>query len=193
LPSSRNAALPAGGPDFLASSAVLCGVGAVLFVMVYATIAEAMQFVLVDSWKHVRPGPPPLEMPVWVVALHILIGLVVFFAIGAFVEISPVKQTLGNTWMSVEGPGGKVVTLSGSAMFRMTLGWWIGGTGVLSFFWLRRRAARRTKRPRAATESALGVPCIGRTAPYSTPPGHSAFIAIDSANRGPRQLVGRAG
>ena len=130
------------GPGFLAFSAVLCGLGAVLFVMVYATIAEATQFVLVDSRKHVRPGPPPPEMPVWVVALHILIGLVVFFAIGAFVEISPVKQTLGNTWMSVEGPGGKVVTLSGSAMFRMTLGWWIGGTGVLSFFWLRRRAAR---------------------------------------------------
>jgi len=27
-------------------------------------------------------------------------------------------------------------------MFRMTLGWWIGGAGVLKFFWLRRRAAR---------------------------------------------------
>ena len=130
------------GSDFLAFSAVLCGVGAVLFVMVYATIAEATQFVLVDSWKHVRPGPPPPEMPVWVVALHILVGLVVFFAIGAFVEISPAKQTLGNTWMSVYGPGGKEVTLSGSAMFRMTLGWWIGGAGVLKFFWLRRRAAR---------------------------------------------------
>jgi len=78
----------------------------------------------------------------WVVALHILVGLVVFFAIGAFVEISPAKQTLGNTWMSVEGPGGKVVTLSGWAMFRMTLGWWIGGAGVLKFFWRRRRAAR---------------------------------------------------
>jgi len=128
------------GSGFLAFSAVLCGVGAVLFVMVYATIAEAAQFVLVDSWK--RPGPPPPEMPVWVVALHILVGLVVFFAIGAFVEISPAKQTLGNTWMSVYGPGGKEVTLSGSAMFRMTLGWWIGGAGVLKFFWLRRRAAR---------------------------------------------------
>jgi hypothetical protein len=136
------------GPGFLAFSAVLCGIGAVLFVMVYATIAEAAHYVLVDSWKHVRPGPPPPEMPVWVVALHILVGLVVFFAIGAFVEISPAKQTLGNTWMSVEGPGGKVVTLSGSAMFRMTLGWWIGGAGVLKFFWLRRRAARA---PRAAT------------------------------------------
>jgi hypothetical protein len=45
-------------------------------------------------------------MPVWVVALHILVGLVVFFAIGALVEISPAKQTLGNTWMSVEGPSG---------------------------------------------------------------------------------------
>jgi hypothetical protein len=130
------------GPAFLVFSALLCGVGAVLFVMVYATVAEATQFALVDSWKHVRPGPPPPEMPVWVVALHILVGLVVFFAIGAFVEISPPSQTLGNTWMSVEGPGGKVVTLSGSAMFRMTLAWWIGGVGVLKFFWLRRRAAR---------------------------------------------------
>jgi hypothetical protein len=130
------------GPGFIALSALLCGAGAVLFVMVYAAVAEAAQHVLVDSWKHVRPGPPPREMPVWVVALHILVGLVVFFAIGAFVEISPAKETLGNAWMSVQGSGGKVVTLSGSAMFRMTLGWWIGGTGVLKFFWLRRRARR---------------------------------------------------
>jgi hypothetical protein len=130
------------GPGFLAFSAVLCGLGAVLLVMVYATIAEAAQFILVDSWKHVRPGPPPPEMPVWVVALHILVGLVVFFAIGAFVEISPAKLTLDNTWTSVYGPGGTVATLSGWAMFRMTLGWWIGGAGVLKFFWLRRRAAR---------------------------------------------------
>ena len=128
------------GPGFLAFSAVLCGVGAVLLVMVYATIAEATQFVLIDSWKHVRPGPPPPEMPVWVVALHILVGLVVFFAIGAFVEISPAMETPGNTWMSVDLPGGKEVTLSGSAMFRMTFGWRIGGAGVLKFFWLRRRA-----------------------------------------------------
>ena len=48
----------------------------------------------------------------------------VFFAIGAFVEISPAKQTLGNTWMSVEGDGGKVLVLSGSAMFRMRLASW---------------------------------------------------------------------
>jgi hypothetical protein len=34
----------------------------------------------------------------------------------------------------------------------MTLGWWIGGAGVLKFFWLRRRAARWTKQPRAAAE-----------------------------------------
>jgi len=134
------------GLGFLAFSAVLCGVGAVLFVMVYATIAEATQFVVIDSWKHVRPGPPPPEVPVWVVALHILVGLVVFFAIRAFVEISPAKETLGNTWMSVYGPGGKEVTLSGSAMFRMTFGWWIGGAGVLKFFWLRRRAAGWRKR-----------------------------------------------
>ena len=52
------------GPGFLAFSAVPCGVGAVLFVMVYATIAEATQFVLIDSWKHVRPGPPPPEVRV---------------------------------------------------------------------------------------------------------------------------------
>jgi hypothetical protein len=133
------------GPGFLAASALLCGAGAVLFVMVYATIVEAAHYFAVDSWRHVRPGPPPPDMPVWVVALHILVGLVVFFAIGAFVEISPARETLGNTWLSVEERGGKVLTLSGSAMFRMTLAWWIGGTGVLKFFWLRRRAARWTK------------------------------------------------
>jgi hypothetical protein len=130
------------GQGFLAVSAVLCGVGAVLFVMVYATVAEAARYVLIDSWKHVRPGPPPPELPVSIAALHIIVGLVVFFAIGAFVEISPAKDTLGSTWMSVQEPGGKVVTLSGDAMFTMTLAWWIGGTGVLTFFWLRRRAAR---------------------------------------------------
>jgi hypothetical protein len=113
--------------------------------MVYATIVEAAHYFAVDSWRHVRPGPPPPDMPVWVVALYILVGLVVFFAIGAFVEISPARETLGNTWLSVEERGGKVLTLSGSAMFRMTLAWWIGGTGVLKFFWLRRRAARWTK------------------------------------------------
>jgi hypothetical protein len=137
------------GPGFLAVSAVLCGVGAVLFVMVYATFAEATHYLLVDSWKHVRPGPAPPGMPVWVVALHIIVGLVVFFAIGAFVEISPATPTPGNTWMSVQEKGGKVLTLSGSAMFQMTLAWWIGGTGVLKFFWLRRRAARWRRARRA--------------------------------------------
>jgi hypothetical protein len=76
-----------GGPGFLVFSAVLCGVGAVLFVKVYASIAEAAQYVFVDSWKHVRPGPPPPKMPIWVVALHILVGLIVFFGIGAFGDV----------------------------------------------------------------------------------------------------------
>jgi hypothetical protein len=129
-------------PGFLVLSAVLCGAGAVLLVMVYAVIAEALRYVLVDSWRHVRPGPPPLDLPVWVVALHIIVGLVVFFWIGAFVEISPPMETLGSSWMSVEWPDGKTLTLSGEAMLKMTLAWWIGGTYVLKFVWLRRRAAR---------------------------------------------------
>jgi len=132
------------GSDVLAVSAVLCGFGAVLFVMAYATIAEAAQFLLVDSWKHVRPGPPPPEMPVWVGALHIVFGLVVFFAIAASVESSQAKQIFDNSWMSVsaDGPGDKAVTLGGWAMFRLILGWWICGADVLRFCWLRRRAAR---------------------------------------------------
>jgi hypothetical protein len=125
-----------------ASSATLAGIAAVLFVVLYAIVAEAAQYAFVDSWKHVRPGPPPPDVPTWVVALHLLIGLVVFFSIGAFVEISPAKPTLGNTWLSVDKPDGRVLTLSGNALFRMLAGWWIGGFAVLKFVWLWRRAAR---------------------------------------------------
>jgi len=125
-----------------AASATLAGLAAVLFVMLYAIFAEAAQYLLVDSWKHVRPGPPPPDLPVWVVALHMLAGLAVFISIGLFVEIVPSDPTLGSAWLSVEKPDGRVLVLSGNAMFRLLAGWWIGGTGVLKFFWLWRRAAR---------------------------------------------------
>lgn len=39
-------------------------------------------------------------------------------------------------------PGSKRVVLSNLALLGLVLGWWIGGTVVLRFFWLRRRARR---------------------------------------------------
>jgi len=46
-------------PGSVHLAAALCGVAAILFVMIYAAVAEAVQRALVDSWKYVRPGPPP--------------------------------------------------------------------------------------------------------------------------------------
>jgi hypothetical protein len=44
--------------------------------------------------------------------------------------------------LSVESASGTRVDLDGSALLALALGWWVGGTGVLKFFWLRRRARR---------------------------------------------------
>lgn len=132
-------------PAFIHLAAALCGIAAIVFVMLYATIAEAMRWLLVDSWRHVRPGPPPADLSTFVVVLHVLIGFVVFFAIAAFGASSAARaQTLGHTYLTFESPlrDGLRVDLNGRALVELAVGWWMGGYGVLKFFWLRRRAAR---------------------------------------------------
>src|SRR5262245_38684777 len=110
-------------PGFVFLVAALCGITAVLFVIIYAAIAEPAQLALVDSWKHVRPGPPPPDVPRWATALYALTGLAVFVAIAAFGQA-----------------GAADVTVDGQALLELLLGWWIGGLALLRFFWLRRRA-----------------------------------------------------
>jgi uncharacterized membrane protein YuzA (DUF378 family) len=131
-------------PGFVYLVAALCGVAAILFVIFYAAIAETAQLAFVDSWKHVRPGPPPQEVARWASVLYALIGLAVFVAIAAFAEASAVHEQTGHTFMTLEGPArdGFRVTLGGHALLELLLGWWIGGVALLKFFWLRRRATR---------------------------------------------------
>src|SRR5262245_30672709 len=129
-------------PGLVYLVAALCGVAAILFVFVYAAITETTQLALVDSWKHVRPGPPPPDVARWASVLYALVGLAVFVAIAAFAEASAAHGQAGHTTMTLEGPEGFRVTLGGYALLELVLGWWIGGLGLLRFFWLRRRATR---------------------------------------------------
>jgi hypothetical protein len=138
----RNVVPPARLP---ASSILLCGVAAILFVWIYAAVTETAQLVCVDSWKHVRPGPPPQEFRRWPAVLLVLIGPAVFFAFAVVGEVSVADlQTLGDTYVTLYGPprGGFRATLGGYALLELVFGWWIGGVVVLKFFWLRRRATR---------------------------------------------------
>lgn len=124
-------------------AALLCGLAVIVVIMLYATIAEGARWLLVDSWKHVRPGPPPSELPSWVIVLHILIGFAVFFAMTRFGMPGAARiPALGHTYLSFEDGTGRPMTLDGRALLEMALAWWIGGCGVLKFFWLRRRATR---------------------------------------------------
>jgi len=129
--------------SFVHAAAVLVGFAAIFFVMLYATVTEGLRWLLVEKWMHVRPGPPPSDLPRWVIVLHVLIGFAVFFAIATFGD-APAAKPVGGTFLSVDGTelGGSRVILSNLALLELVLGWWIGGLVVLRFFWLRRRAAR---------------------------------------------------
>jgi hypothetical protein len=129
-------------PGFVYLVAALCGVAAILFVMIYAAIAESAQLAFVDSWKHVRPGPPPQKVARWASVLYALMGLGVFFAFAAFAEASAAHGQAGHTSMTLAARDGFRVTLGGQALLELLLGWWIGGVALLKFFWLRRRATR---------------------------------------------------
>jgi hypothetical protein len=117
-------------PD--AGTAALCGLAAILFVWLYAMLAGGVQRSVIDPWKHVRPEPAPAQPPRWAVVLHVLIGLVVFFLIAGAGDTA--AQAEGMFYTTIEG-GGRRVTLDGRAQLELVLGWWIGGRGVLGFFW----------------------------------------------------------
>ena len=129
-------------PGSVHLAAALCGVAAILFVMIYAAVAEAVQRALVNSWKHVRPGPPPPRVARWAAVLYALIGLAVFLAIAGFAEPSAAHEPAGHTYMKFSSRDGFRAHLGGQAMLKLLLGWWIGGLALLKLFWLRRRAAR---------------------------------------------------
>lgn len=123
-------------PGVINLAAGLCGLAAILFVMVYATVIEAIRWFLVDSWRHVRPGPPPSGLSYWVIVPHVLIGFAVFIAMAAFAASGMAVLPNGKTQLTTE------VNFDGRALLGLVLGWCLGGYVVLKFFWLRRRAAR---------------------------------------------------
>lgn len=130
---------------FVHVAAGLCGLAAIAFVLLFAAVTEALRWSLVDSWRHVRPGPPPAELPSWVVVLHVLLGFCVFLAMARYGLANTARPPApGHTYLTVEGPlaDGRRVILDGRALLELALGWWAGGLGVLKFFWSRRRAAR---------------------------------------------------
>jgi hypothetical protein len=127
-------------PGSVHLAAALCGVAAILFVMIYAAVAEALQRALVDSWKHVRPGPPPPRVARWAAVLYALIGPAVFLAIAGFAEPSAAHEPAGDTYMRFSSRAGFRAHLDGQAMLALLLGWWIGGLALLRLFWLWRRA-----------------------------------------------------
>jgi hypothetical protein len=134
-------------PD--AGMAVLCGLATVLFIYLYAMLAGGVQRAVIDPWKHVRPEPAPAWPPRWAIVLHVLIGLVVFFLIASAGDTT--AQAGGSFHMTVgdASPAGPRVTLGGRALLELLLGWWIGGRGVLGFFWPKPAGATAfTKRAR---------------------------------------------
>jgi len=129
-------------PGFDTIAAIACGAGAILFVQLYARLTAAVQRVAFDQFKYVRPEPPPAEVSRWVVMLHVLIGLVVFFTIAGIGNVRTPVPTDALLEMTMEAPKGFRVSLGGHAMLELILGWWIGGRGVLGLFWSRYRRAR---------------------------------------------------
>ena len=86
------------GVEYIAAAA--CGLAAILFVKLFAMLTGGVQRAVIDPWKHVRPEPAPREVTRWAVVLHVLIGLVVFFAIASFGHAA----ASGPFHMSIEGP-----------------------------------------------------------------------------------------
>jgi hypothetical protein len=100
--------------------AVACGVGAILFVALYAWLTSSLQRVTADPWKFVRPEPPSTKVPFWVRTLHVVIGIAIFTAMAVFGQ-----WHLGDNSISFGDYG----------LIALLLGWWIGGRGVLRTAW----------------------------------------------------------
>ena len=96
----------------------LSGFAAVLFVFLYTRLVVLFQCHFIDSWKHVRPGPPPARVPRWSVVLHVLIGLVLFFWMATV-------RTAEGYQANIEFYGG----------LGLIFGWWISGRALLDLFW----------------------------------------------------------
>jgi hypothetical protein len=129
-------------PRFDMIAAIACGAGAILFVQLYVRLTAAIQRVAFDQFKYVRPEPLPTEVSRWVVMLHVLIGLVVFFTIAGIGNVRAPVPMDALFEMAMESPKGFRVSLGGHATLELILGWWIGGRGVLGLFWSRYRRAR---------------------------------------------------
>ncbi len=122
-----------GSPD--AAIAAYCGLFALLYVHLYAMLTGGVQRAFIDPWKHVRPEPAPARVTRWAVVTHVLIGLVVFFAIAAYGDTSALAS--GQHFFSFEGGpvGGTEVSLGDHALLEWVIGWCIGGRGVLQYHW----------------------------------------------------------
>jgi hypothetical protein len=126
------------GSDYVA--AILCGAVAIIFVQLYAKLTAAAQRVFIDRFRYVRPEPPPADVSRWAVMLHVLIGLVIFFVIAGIGKIRTPAPLDALFEMSMESPRYRV-SLGSHALLELVLGWWIGGRGVLGFFWSKYRHA----------------------------------------------------
>jgi hypothetical protein len=121
-------------------AAVLCGAAAIMFVQLYARLTAAVQRVVFDQFRYIRPEPPPADVSRWAVMLHVLIGLVVFFAIAGIGKVLTPAPLDALFEMSLESPKYQV-SLGSHALFELVIGWWVGGRGVLGFFWSKYRRA----------------------------------------------------
>ncbi|MEA2871459.1 MAG: hypothetical protein QOH67_1435 [Hyphomicrobiales bacterium] len=110
-----------GIPGIVYLAAAAFGAGAILFVALYAWLTSSVQRVTADPWKFVRPEPPSTKVPFWVRALHVLIGIAVFIAMAA----------LGQPHVS----GEFAISFGDYGGLALIAGWWIGGRGVLAYFW----------------------------------------------------------
>jgi len=115
-------------------AALACGAGAILFIALYAWLTSSVQRVTADPWKFVRPEPPSTKVPFWVRALHVLIGIVVFLAMAALGQLELFRAGTLN--------------LESYGALALIAGWWIGGRGVLSYFWAKLPRGRAFAAPR---------------------------------------------
>jgi hypothetical protein len=99
-------------PGFEYAMAAMWGGAAILFVKLYARLAAVLQRVFVDPFEFVRPESLRSGKVVgWAEVLHLLIGLALSVAIAGF------------------------ETTKTNAVVELCIGWWVGGRGVLRFFW----------------------------------------------------------
>jgi hypothetical protein len=109
-----------GIPGIAYLAAVAFGAGAIVFIALYAWLASSVQRVTADPFKFVRPEPPSTKVPFWVRALHVLIGIAAFLAMAALGQRASVSRAIDF------GDYGALALIAG---------WWIGGRGVLAYFW----------------------------------------------------------